>query len=133
MGSRKVPPCFVKSDSSPTYRTLLSRLKKEFPHVEDDVNKILPEIAQDFRHARHADSIPRFNDTLFKYRVPSSDQRRGTRGGFRLCAYYDKQNNTLYPVLIWPKSEDEDLDYEIKAKAVKELLQIIELPPPLNF
>jgi len=124
-----VPPCHIRKDTSPTYATLLQNLKKQFPHIEEDVEGVLVDIALDFRHARHANSIPRFNDALFKYRVPSSDQGRGTRGGFRLCGYYDKQNNTLHLLLIWPKSQAEDLDYETKNKAIKELLKVLKIDP----
>lgn len=121
-----MPPCIIRADTSPTYATLLQRLKKQFPHIEDDVAGVLSDIAKDFRRARHANSIPRFNDTLFKYRVPSQDQSRGSSGGFRLCGYYDKDTNTLHLLLIWPKSQAEDLDYETKNKAVKELEQVLK-------
>jgi mRNA-degrading endonuclease RelE of RelBE toxin-antitoxin system len=120
-----VPPCTVDKTTSPTYQKLINNLKKQFPNVENDVDGILSDIAVDFRKAHHARSLPRFNDTLFKYRAPCSDQRRGSSGGFRVCGYYDKSKNTLYLILVWPKSEAEDLDYEVKKKAVKELLEFL--------
>lgn len=120
-----MPPCYVKKDTSPTYQRSLDRLKKQFPHIEEDIEGILVDIAQDHRNARNAESIMRFGGKLFKYRAPCSDQARGSRGGFRVCGYYDEPTNTLHLILVWPKSEAEDLDYESKNKAVQELLQII--------
>jgi hypothetical protein len=120
-----MPPCFVRKDTSPTYQRSIDRLKKQFPHIEEDIDSILVDIAQDYRHARNADSVMRFNNKLFKYRAPCRDQARGSRGGFRVCGFYDEPTNTLHLILVWPKSEADDLDYESKNKAVQELLQVI--------
>lgn len=44
-----------------------------------------------------------------KYRCKSSDLQHGTQGGFRIIAYYDQATGTLYPILLYPKTEREDI------------------------
>lgn len=125
-----MPPCYVDYKTSPTFRALVEHYKKLFPNIEKDLDEIWVDIALDHRNARQAEAIIRFDGKLFKYRAPCSDQNRGSKGGYRVCAYYNRDNNTLYPILVWPKTEASDLDYKTKNKAVKELQAIINKRDP---
>jgi hypothetical protein len=128
-----VPPCNV-DQRGPTFRALLEKYKKAgFPHIEDDVTEALTAIAQDYRNAKHGESIPRCKDKVFKYRQKSTDQRRGSTGGFRIIGYYDKESNTLYPIFIYPKTERSDIDVESIKELVEELLKSIDPQAEINF
>ena len=86
------------------------------------------DIAQDYQHARHADSIPRFRNTVFKYRVKCSDMQRGSRGSYRIIGYYHQPDNTLYPILIYHKSDQDDVEAKVVAAAIQELLDCLKGP-----
>jgi len=64
-----------------------------------------------------------FQGKVFKYRVPCSDQGRGTRGGFRLIAYYHEPNNILYPISLYPKSDQDDIEDLEVTRCINELAQ----------
>ena len=121
--------CRVDLSRSPTYKYLLKCLKSQFPHVEDDLNEIWPDIARDYRRARQGESIPRFKDTVFKYRCKCSDMRRGSRGGYRVIGYYHQPENTLFPILLYHKALQLDVDAEIITQALRELLELLDIPP----
>lgn len=124
-----MPLCYVDFKRSPTFQSLLASLKKRFPRIEEDLAVIWVDIAKDYRNARQAESVPRFKDSVFKYRAKCSDMSRGSRGGYRIIAYYHREKNTLYPILIYHKSDQEDVDPKTVATAVEELLQSqLDLP-----
>jgi mRNA-degrading endonuclease RelE of RelBE toxin-antitoxin system len=124
-----VPLCYVDLHGSPTFASQLASLRKRFSKIDKDLEEIWPDIANDYRHARHAESIPRFQDTVFKYRSKCSDMSRGSRGGYRIICYYHQPKNTLYPILIYHKADQDDVDEATVATVVRELLQIhLDLP-----
>ena len=129
-----MPRCNVDHKRSPSFQALLEKYKKSgFPQIEDDVAEALTAIAQDHRNAKQAESIPKFNDSVFKYRQKCTDQKRGSQGGFRIIAYYDKATNTLYPIFIYPKSEKSDVDANTISRLVKELLAALDRQTEINF
>ena len=55
-----------------------------------------------------------------------SAKGKGKRGGLRLIYYWDKNNNTIYMLLIYVKNEQEDLSpnqLKILKSLIKELLK----------
>ena len=129
-----MPLCNVDHSRSPTFQGLLEKYKKAgFPHIEEDVAEALVAIAQDYRKAKHASSIPRCEDRVFKYRQKSTGQRRGSQGGFRIIGYFHGANNTLYPLFIYPKSERETIDAETIKELVEELLRSLDSQSEINF
>lgn len=118
-------PCLIDYRRSPTFGYILQKYKKQFQNIESDVADALSDVRLDYRNARHAKAMLHFSGKVFKYRVACSDQGRGTRGGFRLIAYYDQNSNTLYPVTLYPKSEREDIEDEEVERCVKELQEAL--------
>lgn len=87
------------------------------------------DIARDHRGARRAESLIGFNNTVFKYRAKCSDMKRGSRGSYRIIGYYHEETNTLYPILIYHKSDQDDVDARNVSFAIKELLQLpLDIP-----
>lgn len=119
-------PCLIDYRSSPTFGYTLEKYKKVFPHIEDDLAAALSDIRLDHRNNRHAKAMLHFEGRVFKYRMPSSDQKRGSRGGFRIIAYYDAAKNTLYPLTLYPKSEKEDIEDNYVDRCLKELREALE-------
>lgn len=121
-----MPQCFVNFDRSPTFKNLLDELRKRFPHIDKDLEPIWLDICQDYRHARQADAIPGLGIPIFKYRCKCSDMKRGASGGYRIAGYYHSPDNTLYPILIYCKVDQSDVDAETIGAAAEELLRAVE-------
>jgi len=122
-----VPPCLVDPDRSASFRALLNSLRKRFPHLVDDLAEIWPKIATDYRNACGAESIPTFNDTVFKYRCKSTDLRKGAANAFRVIAYLHATNNTLYPLFLYYKGDLANLGAKAIAGLVKEFVDSLDL------
>ena len=121
--------CYVDFDRSPTFQSLLASLRKRFPRIDDDLEGIWVDIARDHQHARQAESLIGFNNTVFKYRAKCSDMSRGSRGSYRIIGYYHEPTNTLYPIFIYHKSDQTDVDKRTVSLAVQELLQLpLDIP-----
>lgn len=120
-----MPLCFVDFNRSPTFAASLTLLRKQFPNIDRDLEQIWPDIARDYRKARQAESIPKFKDTVFKYRSKCSDMKRGASGGYRVIGFYHQPNNTLYPIFVYHKAENSDVQPKTVAACIQELLNLI--------
>jgi len=70
-----------------------------------------------------------FGGTVFKYRAKCSDMKRGSKGSYRIIGYYHQPKNTLYPIFIYHKSDQDDVDKRTVSAAVQELLQLpLDIP-----
>jgi hypothetical protein len=120
-----VPPCFVDYKRSPSFTAQVASLKKRFPHIEQDLDEIWPLIGLDRRNNCQGESIPTFNNTVFKHRCKSSDMRKGGRDAFRIISYYHEPTNTIYPIFIHPKCDLSVLPSKEIAKLVTGFLEIL--------
>jgi hypothetical protein len=120
-----LPVVRVNVKESPQFRKLIEHFRKSYPAVEQDMREALAVIAQDFRHAKRANAIPGFGAPLYKYRQNSSDIRRGSSFGWRIIAYYHEATHTLYPLLVYPKTELADADRKDVEAALREIREVI--------
>ena len=96
----------------PSFDDALQRLKRKYPHVEEDLQKAVAQWAA-------PRALPSFGGKLWKLRAASRDQNRGKSGGFRIIFYFDQAADPLHAFLltIYAKSERENI-------AVPELQQL---------
>jgi hypothetical protein len=119
--------CIVDWQRSPTFQKIVARLKaKNYRHVEADLEDAFKSIASDYEHANHADAIPGHNRTVWKYRAASKDIGKGSRYGFRIIAHYVPESNTLYPIFLYPKKEQENIAKGPITEATLELRLLLE-------
>lgn len=116
--------CTTK-EATPSYLRCLRHLKKKYAHVEKDIGAALFEIENDCLMACNATAIPGYSQKLWKYRCGSTDMGRGRRGGFRIIAYIDHSRQTLYPLLVYAKTEQEDASAEQFKKTIAELGEML--------
>lgn len=83
------------------FKKRLKRLKKKYPHVKDDLLKVM-----DLFDPHEEISIGR---SIYKIRIPSSDMKKGKSGGFRSYLYLYLKKDLLVPLCIYPKSETESI------------------------
>ena len=123
-----MPTCRVDHQASPTFSKLLKKLSRDFPHIEEDLVEAFIAIQQDYLHAKHANLIPGVGGAVLKYRQHSRDIRRGARGSFRIIAYYHAPTNTLYPLLVYAKTDREDVPRAEIQNALKEMNDTLGSP-----
>jgi mRNA-degrading endonuclease RelE of RelBE toxin-antitoxin system len=101
-------------------KVAVRRLKKRYRHVVDDL-----EIAVNLLQERPAlgEVIPGGHGVR-KVRVANRDAKRGKSGGYRVLYYLvDEPKELIYLLLIYAKSEKEDVD----TKEIERLLKQVGL------
>jgi len=82
-------------------------LSKRFSHVKDDLKPLLDNLKAG---ENPGDALPEFSCRVYNYkvRVPSSDQRGGKRGGFRVVYYLMSEAHRAYLLTMYAKSRQEN-------------------------
>lgn len=118
--------CKVNSEASPQFRTLRAHWKRNgYPNVDEDLTGAFQAIEQNIQanKASRIQAGPAVE--VYKYRQNSKDIKRGARYGWRIIALHHKPTNTMYPILIYPKTEWSDAADSVIAEAIKEIRQIL--------
>lgn len=97
----------------------LKRIRKKYPRSEDTIRGAMEAIAGDYERVCHAQAVPGFDKTVWKYRVPNPDQQRGGRGGFRLIAYV--RDARVHFLAVFSKSQLSDLSNSAIDDLIKQL------------
>ena len=116
-----MPKCKIDLEASPTFKKILEGYKRKYPKLLADLKDAFDKIEEHYDSAAHADAIPGFARTVWKYRWKSSDLRRGAQGGLRIIALCDPDKNSLYPLFVYSKVEKEDVSAKEIREAVEEL------------
>ena len=58
------------------------------------------------------DAIPGFAHQVYKVRIPSIDQQRGKRGGFRIVYFVMTREEEIYLLSIYAKAGNENIRKE---------------------
>jgi mRNA-degrading endonuclease RelE of RelBE toxin-antitoxin system len=94
---------------SPTFLAWLNEFTKRYPHAPENVTPALEALKQ---RPEAGSAIPGWRRMVWKLRINSTGIRRGKRFGFRLIYYLE--GRTLYPLLIYAKTNKSDVsDQEI--------------------
>jgi len=100
---------------TPEFIKNLKNLKKKYKNIKNDITKIVNKLEEN-----PTIGIPLGNNT-FKIRIKNSNNNKGKSGGYRMITYFINENNELFLIAIYSKSEKETiLDNELK-KLIEEL------------
>ncbi len=124
-----MPKCRIDLEASPTFKKLIENHRRRYPKLKDDLKEAFQRIEEDYTSASNARAIPGFSSKVWKYRCKCSDLRRGARGGIRIIAVYNNDNETLYPIFFFLKTEQEDVDPKVIQRLVEELAMQLSLSP----
>lgn len=102
------------------FERCIKDLKKKYPHVKDDLEKVFPWLRED---PEVGDSIPGFGDRVWKLRVASRDIKKGKRGGYRLIYYWKRDSPKLYLILVYAKVRKEDVTKKELERFLREVLE----------
>ncbi len=106
--------CKVDRTTSPTLASLLKKLKKKYPHIEDDLNEIIPQIEKDYDNPNtcHAGRPPKrkIGIEFWKYYFGSTDLRRPPINSFRVVGIFleaeeAEKIRTMYLSIVFFKGD----------------------------
>ena len=87
------------------FRRRLKRLRRKYPAVTQEVDKLLTALERD---RRPGEKLSGYGHDLYKVRLPNPSARRGKGGGFRVV-YYVQFADLVYLVTIYSKTEESDI------------------------
>lgn len=112
----------VTDNQIASYTRNVKKLQKKFRSVASDLGKAFDKIAEHPFSGCHATPLVGFNRKIWKYRCPSSDQKTGGSGGFRILCYVDSENEAIYPLAVWPKSQ---FSGQLKNAEIEKLIDML--------
>lgn len=105
---------------TPTFEKELKKLRKNPPKIDIDFEMLLIEI----ENGHLGDDIAgvlKDGNKVFKKRMSNSSANKSKRGGFRVIEYLVTEDNTIYLLTIYSKSDQVD----IATKKIKKLIDKI--------
>ena len=91
----------------PPFLRSVKKLKRKYPRIAKDLYNLFSTIRTDPEKAARPITMPGTGNAVLIYRCRSTDQKRGTRGGFRVicCCHRSESTLALWPLLVYAKSE----------------------------
>jgi mRNA-degrading endonuclease RelE of RelBE toxin-antitoxin system len=89
-------------------RKQLKKLKRKFPAVSSELNKLVAQLEAD---DRPGDKIPNVGYDVYKVRLANPSAQRGKSGGFRVI-YYVQLADSVILISIYSKSDQSDISPE---------------------
>ena len=103
-----------------TFAREIKKLAKKYRRIKKDFLPLLEKLeAGQFL----GDAISGFENKVYKMRVPSSDQKKGKSGGFRLIYYIISDENEIILLTIYAKNKQND----IKDNDLRNILKKLDL------
>lgn len=99
------------------FEKAIKKLAKKFPCVKQVYREALESL----------ESSPGFGDEIeghqdfYKVRYPNKDANRGKKGGFRLIYHWENESNKVVLVMIYSKTEYQEVDWNAVSRSVEEL------------
>lgn len=91
--------------TTPTFEKEYSKLKKRFPKIDDDFEEFIDEVEIDGDIGSDLSGIVNDGNKVFKKRMKNSSARKSKRGGFRVIEYLVTEDNIVYLLDIYSKTD----------------------------
>jgi len=106
---------------TPTFEKEYKKLKRRFPRIDKDFEMFLDEVEHCGDLGTAIPDVVKDGNKVFKKRVRNSSARKSKRGGFRVIKYLLVEDNSVYLLDIYSKTDQDD----ITAGNIKALLRQI--------
>ena len=106
-----------------TFQKSIKVLKKKYRHVKEDLVRKIRVLE---KNSTIGDSIPGWNEEIWKLRVASSDVKKGKRGGFRLIYLWKGREMKIYLLSAYFKGEKTEITKKEIENLLKKLNQELE-------
>ena len=100
----------------PPFDRQIKRLAKKFPSLKTEYSDLIKELEENPEKGIH------ISNNCFKIRLAIASKGRGKSGGARIITHFYVENETVFLLAIYNKSEQDD----ISDKELRELLSEIE-------
>lgn len=87
------------------FKRLIKQLKKKYPHAGDDLKTGLGLLVSQPDLGKSIEGV----EKVRKIRLRNSDIQKGKSGGYRLIYLEDGQNMLIIPLIMYSKSQREDV------------------------
>jgi len=102
---------------TPEFIKNLKNLKKKYQNIKNDISEVINNLEE------NPTIGTQLGNNTFKIRIKNSNNNKGKSGGYRMITYFLNENNELFLITIYSKSEKETiLDNELK-RLVEEVAQ----------
>ncbi len=88
------------------------KLLKKYRHAEDDFDNFVSDFTKNHQTAKTIKA------NIYKVRIKNSDKKRGKSSGYRTY-YYIVENETVYFLTIYDKSEKESINESILDEIIR--------------
>ena len=105
-----IPTDFFKKD--------IKKLFKKYRRIKEDFSPLIDQLEAG---ELAGDSVPGFNNKLYKTRVPSSDQKKGKSGCFRVLYYLVLKDKEIYLLTAYAKAKKTDIRKQELQKIIDQL------------
>lgn len=96
-------------NTTPSFEKEYTKLKRRFPKIDDDFEVFLDEVEENESLGEPWPGIIKDGNKIFKKRMRNSSARKSKRSGFRVIEYLLTEDNTVYLLDIYSKSDKEDI------------------------
>jgi hypothetical protein len=124
-----LPACTINTEASPQFRQLRENWKRNgYPNIDTDLADAFKAITENIQAKKGAriQAGPIGGEVeVYKYRQNSTDIQRGASYGWRIIALLHKPSGTMYPIIVYPKTQWSNASPATMAAAVKEIRQIL--------
>lgn len=103
-----------------SFKTSVKQLKKRYPSIQSDIKDALEILIENPTIGAQIQG----KNIVRKLRVKNSDIKKGKSGGYRLIYFIDAKTNILFPLILYSKSDKED----ISINELNSLLKKLEIP-----
>lgn len=97
----------------------LKKLAKKYPSVLDIVEEFYEFVEQGHLVGSEISGLKLGKDKVYKARLDNPDRNQGKSGGFRIVYYLVTNENEIYPLTIYSKTEQS----EITNSEIKQLIK----------
>ncbi|MBU0567887.1 type II toxin-antitoxin system RelE/ParE family toxin [bacterium] len=105
--------------ATPIYKAAVAALQRKYHHITEDLEKVIEQLEI---HPELGSSIPGYRHQVWKIRCGSRDMRKGKRAGFRVIYAWQRNQEQVYLLFVYAKTEKTN----ISDAQIKSLLQELE-------
>ncbi|MEB2775034.1 type II toxin-antitoxin system RelE/ParE family toxin [Algoriphagus sp. D3-2-R+10] len=91
---------------TPDFKKFFKRLYKKYPSLRNDLFELIQKLEYDFQIG-----VP-LGSNLYKIRLSIESKNKGKSGGARVIYYFLSQNNEIYMIHIFDKSDFDNIPKE---------------------
>jgi mRNA-degrading endonuclease RelE of RelBE toxin-antitoxin system len=100
------------------FKRNVRKLLKKYPHLPDDLDEFIDSLQTG---NIEGDFLQHVGCEVYKARIKNSDNKKGKSGGYRII-YYCKQDEQIFLVTIYAKSEQED----VSAQKIRSIIESLK-------